>query len=179
MPKWTKSDVRLLRKLYPKKQAKEIVKKVGRNEDAVFEKALRLGLRKRPDPRRWLKKTIPPYPRVDSSKDRRKKLTDQEKEEIRAAHKLGMGLTRLAREYGVSISTIQCTVNLEYYKRILRANAIRNREYRKNPEYRKMLQKLQDRARRERLRTDPEYRKWVKETDTMRHMQNYARKKGN
>lgn len=50
--------------------------------------------------------------KLDPSQDRRRKLTDEQKEEIRRIYKSGVCGTRpLAKQFGVSRSTIQVIVN--------------------------------------------------------------------
>ena len=43
---WSKSDINLLRKLFPSNATAAIAKKLGRPTDAVKKKASRMGLRK-------------------------------------------------------------------------------------------------------------------------------------
>ena len=50
--------------------------------------------------------------KLDPSQDRRRKLTDKQKEEIRRIYKTGVcGMRPLAKQFGVSRSTIQIIVN--------------------------------------------------------------------
>lgn len=50
--------------------------------------------------------------KLDQSQDRRRKLTEEQKEEIRRIYKTGVCGTRpLAKQFGVSRSTIQVIVN--------------------------------------------------------------------
>ena len=56
--------------------------------------------------------------KLDQSQDRRRKLTDEQKEEIRRIYKTGVCGTRpLAKQFGVSRTTIQIIVNPDIAER--------------------------------------------------------------
>ena len=64
--------------------------------------------------------------KLDPSQDRRRKLTEEQKEEIRRIYKTGVCGTRpLAKQFGVSRSTIQVIVN----PRIAESKRQRMKEY--------------------------------------------------
>lgn len=73
--------------------------------------------------------------KLSETQDRRRKLTDAQKEEIRAKYAMGVCGTRpLAKEYGVSRSTIQVIVNPAIAERNHRYVAENWRKYRPNKE---------------------------------------------
>lgn len=73
--------------------------------------------------------------RLDASQDRRRKLTEEQKEEIRRIYKTGACGTRpLAKQFGVSRSTIQVIVNPNIAERHKRRAKEHWRDYRPTKE---------------------------------------------
>lgn len=73
--------------------------------------------------------------KLSETQDRRRKLTDEQKEEIKRIYKSGVCGTRpLAKQFGVSKSTIQTIVNPERAERIKQRNKERWRDYRPSKE---------------------------------------------
>lgn len=67
--------------------------------------------------------------------DRRRKLTDEQKEEIREKHKQGKSLNTLAKEYNVSKKLILITVNPESKAKQEKYIKDHWREFRQSQEY--------------------------------------------
>lgn len=73
--------------------------------------------------------------KLDPSQDRRRKLTEEQKEEIRRIYKSGVCGTRpLAKQFGVSRSTIQIIVNPKIAERVKRRTKEHWRDYQPSKE---------------------------------------------
>lgn len=73
--------------------------------------------------------------KLSETQDRRRKLTDEQKEEIKRIYKSGVCGTRpLAKQFGVSKSTIQTIVNPKRAERIKQRNKEHWRDYRPSKE---------------------------------------------
>lgn len=73
--------------------------------------------------------------KLDPSQDRRRKLTEEQKEEIRSIYKSGVCGTRpLAKQFGVSRSTIQVIVNPNIAERHKKRSKEHWRDYKKSKE---------------------------------------------
>lgn len=73
--------------------------------------------------------------KLNPSQDRRRKLTDEDKDAIRHRYKIGDGSHRsLAKEYGVSKSTIAIIVNPERAKAVKQRSKEHWRDYRPSKE---------------------------------------------
>lgn len=72
---------------------------------------------------------------LSESQDRRRKLTEEQKDEILHRYKIGDGSQRsLAKEYGVSRSAIQIIVNPKRAKAVSQRNKEHWRDYRPSKE---------------------------------------------
>lgn len=68
--------------------------------------------------------------KLQGLQDRRRKLTDEQKEEIKAIYATGkVGQRPLAKQFGVSRSTIQIIVNPAIAERVRRRNQAHWRDY--------------------------------------------------
>ena len=73
--------------------------------------------------------------KLSETQDRRRKLTDAQKEEIRQIYaKGGIGAGTLAKQYGVSKSTVQIIVNPERAAKVKQRNKEHWRDYRPSNE---------------------------------------------
>lgn len=69
--------------------------------------------------------------KLSETQDRRRKLTDEQKEEIKRIYKSGVcGMRPLAEQFGVSRSTIQVIVNPNRAERVKQRNKDHWRDYR-------------------------------------------------
>jgi len=158
---------------------KELAGELNRTFNSVKLKLKVLGIRKkRPDTRRWLRKRIPTYPRLDPEKHRGRKLTTDQVDEIRAEYALTHSLRPLARKYGITPGYLYRITHPEASKRYQKMGiAIAKERMRNDPEFRKRMRELQEEFRKRRLK-DPKYKKWFRKMQMVIGMRNYVKRKG-
>ena len=68
--------------------------------------------------------------------DRRRKLTDEQKEEIVRVHNEGLSLRKLAKKFEVSLHAIRCVVDPEYKEKHYKYGSDNWRRFQHTKEYR-------------------------------------------
>lgn len=120
----------------------------------------------------------PKFPRKDPSHDKRRKLTEEQVEEIKHLRKMGNYLVAIAKKFGIAHQTVMYHTDAERKKRINRLIYLSRKErLSRDPEYKQKMRQASAKYIDERLK-EPMFRRYYNKVRNIRSKYNYYRKGG-
>ena len=121
----------------------------------------------------------PVYPRMDRDSNKNVKISKKEYPRIRRLRERGLTYKQICEQYRVSISSIYCILNPDYYEKTKKkSNACHRKRWETDGEFRVKHARTLYASRKERLKEDPEFAEYHRLKDRYRRQEIKLREAG-